>query len=663
LKYIELALERDALTDVIWFQASSESQLETEYQEFLRSGEVGIKFTSNASVLRGPDTRTFLESIDSKNVIYVFDEVNEGTVFHGPSQLYLSIPQTKNATIIFTSQSYQTLSGLLGPASIIQVPKLALEHAEALLFAQCGVANGSNKSLASLALGLGCVPRSIVQAARCITSYNMITDDYFEFFTNNEDARRDLLSSTHGITANSKQLTLKSTSLSSLLRIQRHCPIALQIISQMALTDCENIPSYLFSQLGHSFERAKALGLMQADGLIAKNEQTKSFTLNKWIALCVRDDLCVTNELHPTFLFVQTNLKQACPTELTTKDELDKAAEIMQHIKTLVHYGVQRLMKDLDPTLIITLLEYHLKFSYYDAALEYGKLAVKVSESCGEASSETLPLAMHVLGNCYLRLRRDSEAEEIFVQALERASKFESLDLLCHAIDCSIAWCRHLAKNYSSADEIWSKIISNTANDENLPSKKLQLRALSKYGSSLLLRGNLDDAETVLQKVKDIRLATYGLKCTATLNSLNNLALVQQRRGNLKEAIQLHQTVWEERIALLGKEHLDCLKSLGNIGSASLRLGDFDTADKYFSSLLTALVSKLGHHHPQTVDQKKNMVRMMYGQGHFQEALDLTEDIISSKRLNGEQNDIETNALEKFASDMRVWLARGHAVN
>jgi len=127
----------------------------------------------------------------------------------------------------------------------------------------------------------------------------------------------------------------------------------------------------------------------------------------------------------------------------------------------------------------------------------------------------------------------------------------------------------------------------------------------------LAQQGKLDEAEGLQRKavalaeehMSESELAARGFKV--------NLARTLMQRGELQEAEALLQWVYDNRCRLLGETHQETLMTLCLLASLKIKAGQYDSGIASFKKALTSYGETLGDDHPETLRVKSNLASVL----------------------------------------------------
>ena len=109
---------------------------------------------------------------------------------------------------------------------------------------------------------------------------------------------------------------------------------------------------------------------------------------------------------------------------------------------------------------------------------------------------------------------------------------------------------------------------------------------LNELGAALLARGRYDDAEPVLRRAYEIRLALYGPGHAETVTSQNNLAILFLKTERAAQAEPLLAQILDAWEQLGTPQHPNAITAVYNYADVSRELGRYERAEDYFLQAL-----------------------------------------------------------------------------
>ena len=186
------------------------------------------------------------------------------------------------------------------------------------------------------------------------------------------------------------------------------------------------------------------------------------------------------------------------------------------------------------------------------------------------------------------------------------------------------------------------------------PDHPQTLTTLNNLATAYQTVGRLPEAISLLERVRDGRIAKLGPDHPQTLTTLNNLATAYQAVGKLPEAIALLERVRDARIAKLGPNHADNMSTLNNLALAYRAVGKLPEAIALLERVRDAAMAKLGPDHPDTLSTLNNLALAYQDVGKFPEAIALLERVRDAQiaRLGPDHPDT-LNTLNNLATAYR----------
>ena len=117
------------------------------------------------------------------------------------------------------------------------------------------------------------------------------------------------------------------------------------------------------------------------------------------------------------------------------------------------------------------------------------------------------------------------------------------------------------------------------------------------------------EAQKQVERAIELRRHTLGSEHPDTLNSRNELAVLERRQGNNHEAEVLLSSVVESRRRVLGKEHRDTLISINDLALIYDDLGKYTQAESLLRSAVDAW-RRRGDSEIETLTSTINLARI-----------------------------------------------------
>lgn len=178
------------------------------------------------------------------------------------------------------------------------------------------------------------------------------------------------------------------------------------------------------------------------------------------------------------------------------------------------------------------------------------------------------------------------------------------------------------------------------------------LESIQTLGETLLHRGELRAARTMLQRAIDGREKKLGPHDLDTLESLSDMTITLLELNELDAAEGTAQKALKGREDVLGLKHPDYLVSLNIMAILHQLKGDYDIALEVTERVLRERENILGHLCPDTLMTLNNLARLKYHMGD----LDAAERMLD-RTLVGEQTALAPNGY-----DIQITLSNKAAV-
>ncbi|MES2571694.1 MAG: serine/threonine-protein kinase [Verrucomicrobiota bacterium] len=156
---------------------------------------------------------------------------------------------------------------------------------------------------------------------------------------------------------------------------------------------------------------------------------------------------------------------------------------------------------------------------------------------------------------------------------------------------------------------------------------RAEARARHAIGVTWETLGRYPEAIEQLMRAIELRESPglLGPDDPATLEAINDLAVVYAKAGHLEKALPLYQMVFEKRRARLGADHPHVLTSLNNLAGAYEMAGDLRNAVQLYEKNLASCRTILGWDDPYTLKATGNLARVWMALHDFDKALPLYE--------------------------------------
>jgi tetratricopeptide (TPR) repeat protein/tRNA A-37 threonylcarbamoyl transferase component Bud32 len=183
------------------------------------------------------------------------------------------------------------------------------------------------------------------------------------------------------------------------------------------------------------------------------------------------------------------------------------------------------------------------------------------------------------------------------------------------------------------------------------------LDSINNLGMLQRTQGRLDDAEKAWNEVVTTGRRTLGADHPDTLLWTGNLAHLLQDRGRFADAERLYRDLLASWLRTVGADDKRAIAALNGLGIVLLMQGKFDQAEPLLIEVLERRRRVLGEDHPETLYSINDLGRLRQEQGKLDEAERLVRDSLERhKRVLGEDHPATLIVTNNVASLM---LARG----
>jgi len=166
------------------------------------------------------------------------------------------------------------------------------------------------------------------------------------------------------------------------------------------------------------------------------------------------------------------------------------------------------------------------------------------------------------------------------------------------------------------------------------------LSAAAELGVLYQRLGLVEEAETLIREVLEIRTETLGEDHPASLTSLNQLADFLFSQGRIDEVEPLDRKTLEIRRRVLGEDHPETLRSLNGLAATLFSQGRYAEAAPLFEEGLEIRRRTLGDSHPDTLMLANNLAAAYLELGRPAEAEVLQREVVEGRtRVLGEGHD------------------------
>jgi tetratricopeptide (TPR) repeat protein len=136
---------------------------------------------------------------------------------------------------------------------------------------------------------------------------------------------------------------------------------------------------------------------------------------------------------------------------------------------------------------------------------------------------------------------------------------------------------------------------------------------MNNLANDLALLGRFEEAAPLMQRTLEIKVELYGADHPSTLNSVNNLAELDDQRGRDAEAEALHRQALEARTRVLGSSHSQTLESMERLAANLSNQGRYAEAERLAATAATQCAKSLGERHRNTIASQDTRARALVG--------------------------------------------------
>ena len=276
-------------------------------------------------------------------------------------------------------------------------------------------------------------------------------------------------------------------------------------------------------------------------------------------------------------------------------------------------------------------------------AQEYLKQAIVLQTKFQKL--EALATSLNNLANLYYNQGKHSEAEPLYLDALEMRRRLFTGDYpdVGNSLN-NLALLYHNQGKYSEAEPLYLDALEMRRRlfTGDYPDVANSLNNLASLYDS---QGKYSEAELLYLDALEMtkRLFTGDHPDVAT--SLNNLALLYHNQGKYSEAEPLYLDALEMRKRLFTGDHPDVATSLNNLARLYDSQGRYSEAEPLYLDALEMTKRLFTGDHPDVATSLNNLARLYDSQGRYSEAEPLYLDALEmTKRLfTGDHPDVATS--------------------
>ncbi|QRV81275.1 kinesin light chain [Ceratobasidium sp. AG-Ba] len=173
----------------------------------------------------------------------------------------------------------------------------------------------------------------------------------------------------------------------------------------------------------------------------------------------------------------------------------------------------------------------------------------------------------------------------------------------------------------------------------------------ARYGQVYYRLGKWKQKENMEAIVVDGRQQALGEEHTATLTSMNNLALTYTEQGRYRDAAKLQEQVVEIRKRVSGHKTLATLKVMRNLANTYYFLGRYTDAQSLHQHILDTFTRMHGRDHHHTLLSMHSLALTYQAQGRYEDAEALLLKVVDAyKRVKGDEHPNTLTSMHVLAS-------------
>lgn len=611
---MEYALEYKDSDDVsvFWIHASSKARITEAYGTVAKKANIlGYEHSTNAGLELVKD---WFESEASGKWLMIIDNADDLELLYGPERLADYFPRSDNGSIIMTTRNKQ-IGVKFANTSTVLLETLDPDQSQELLTSK--FSDGIDpEDCKELVRELGGIPLALVQAAAFVHMNSIGIDEYLELYRESPSSQIDLLSEDFEDSIRDREVRnpIAATWSISFEYIERHAPLAGELLKMMCTLDYQAIPVSLLQSDGSRLSVVKALGILQAFCLIhpgnSKGKQ-KTYDMHRLVHISMRNWLAIRNQLSMWTARTLKILASKYPDlEGFPLEEIDLCAAYLPHtlfmlasdeLRSVNEGGIapaflqqkmtsQHAEHDTICATCVADLMMNLTISYeiFDNKQECTPWAMKAYSLrkfvYGEQHSETLSALFYLAAALY-HTGQQQEAQAFGMRAVE--------------------------------------LIESGEYPPGLVANGYEIRAFIYLETDML-----GEAEKCFKQMLEIRRDCFGPHHEVTLMTTRDLAGLNYRQERNEEAEKLINELIEVRMAISGPNHpktLDAKSVLANVYSDIGRYGDSLRLQRELSP---GFLEIFGHKHSNVLITLFEIARLLLREGKYDEGLELSLEVL-----------------------------------
>jgi tetratricopeptide (TPR) repeat protein len=288
----------------------------------------------------------------------------------------------------------------------------------------------------------------------------------------------------------------------------------------------------------------------------------------------------------------------------------------------------------------------------FEAAIENDRKALAIEAKVPVANGVERAMVLNNLGLALSGLKRFSEAEPLYRQALAiwrtipgaRSHVAETLSNLS-ILERETGQLDVARQHAAEAMQIVQSVPDNDA---------LMAAIAQSLGMVACSQGNLNEAHGWYQRSADIWLKTVGNRHPSYASALSNLASLETRRKHYKKAQALYQQVYEIDRNCLGPSHPRVAADLSNLAAQDFYLKHTEEAVPKFERSRAMLEQSFGPQSQQVAEAWRNLALVYRAEKQWLESEQAFGKAIQTlEASSNSQNPMLANWLQEYASVLR----------
>ncbi|KAJ2981238.1 hypothetical protein NUW58_g6735 [Xylaria curta] len=629
---------------IYWVHASSVERFRQAYAEIAEVCQIPGYDDPKADILSL--LKRWLEHKNGGRWFMVIDNADNAELFCRPTEpadtvgeKYLGqyIPESAHGTVLVTTRNKQLGLRLVEGirTRLIEVGKMGDVDCCELLRTWLDPSLVAAEKLSILASRLEQLPLALAQAAGFIQENTINLDSYLHLLDQGDQSFIGLLSEEFATVGRDSGMphAVAATWMLSFEQIERHNPLAGQLLLFMSLFDRQAIPMEFLSHFSHfhpnctQLQLTKALGILKAFSLITE-ENGQSLYMHRLVQLVTQKWLSrkgiMTQFVEKALLTVSRYYPYG------SFETREKCATYLPHVQAVLKLdGTKSRDEDIARASLLhcTAALFSLR-GQLDLAEEVQIRATEILERVlGPTHPNTLT-SMNNLAGIYNEQAQLDKAKSLCAKVMEirktvlgpeHPETLQSMSILS-----TIHWGQGQWKEAESL-EMQAMEIRKTVLGPEHPD---MLQAMANLATVYYSQDRWKEAQSLLAQVLGVEKTVFGPEHPVTLNTMSNLASTYYRQGQQEEAESFSRQALEAQRAVLGPNHPDTIRSVSNLGSVYAAQGRWKEAESLALQALEWRKTVLGPNHPDTAFSMSRLAQAWESQGRIDEALQLMEDCV-----------------------------------